>query len=263
MNLQPILAMMESLRVDVTTSHVLQEHPVTKRPVGPLRKDSVLVELTKEEYVAMALLGTFRMLRAESLQVRAKHEAERTVRNDLQGILGEAAVMKALGRNVMDLATIEHDVPLIDKPKGDIGSIEIRATTGLISKTSSMYGPSYASRLIYREGDDPNKVYVLVLGVGIVYEVAGWLRGSEIRRAEWANQGAEWRTKAWMAPVSSLRPIRDLIDVKHCVESHSLLPFIRGEEKKAEIDWALELLRKPADVDELWRQAVMAHGSVK
>ena len=91
---------------------------MTKRLVGLFRKDSVLVELTKKEYVAMALLGTFRMLRAESLQVRAKHEVERTVRNDLQGILGKAAVVKALGRNVMDLVTIQRDVPRIDKPKG-------------------------------------------------------------------------------------------------------------------------------------------------
>lgn len=255
-----LLSMFDRLEVGVEVSHVLQMHPSTKKPVGRLRPDSILVELTKEEYITMAMLGTFRMLYADSHQVKANHGAERTVKNDLQGILGEAAVMKALGRNISELISIENDVPFSEKPRGDIDGIEVRATTGLISKVSARYGPSFASRLIYREGDSTTKAYVLVLGIGRVYEIAGWMPGKEMQREEWSGQGAEGRKKAWFVPTDALRPIRELLAVNHAISDPKLQQFIGPPKPAAPVDMALEMLARPTDVRELWAMAKIAFG---
>lgn len=219
-----------------------------------------------EEFANMALLGTFRMLESELGGFVNKNEADRLPSNDLKGILGEAAVMKAMGRDVHDLAVMQREIPHAEKGQGDVpsplGRVEVRSTTGLFTKMSRS-GPGFASRLIARDGDDPDKSYVLVLGVGTVYEIAGWLKGSEIKRDEWAGQGAAGRTPAWMAPVSALRPIRELLAVNHKIISHELQSFIIDEKPKPKFDLELEMLGRPTSVAELWRQAEIIHGVIE
>jgi hypothetical protein len=258
-----------SLPVTSAISHMLQVHPVTRQPIGQLRADSVVVELNKQEYMEMAMLGMYRMLRAEAQQIRAKNEAERTIRNDLQGILGEAVLMKGLGRSVGELIDIERDVSMREKRRGDIGNMEVRSTTGMMSPRTNIYVPSFYSRLIYRHGDDESKKYVLVMGVGTIYEIAGWLPGSECRRDAWANQGAEGRPKCWMVPMEELRPIRELLPVlDHKVEDAGILELIhRRPQVKVDVDDPVlrefeELRRRPVkDVRELWKEALMMHGA--
>lgn len=213
----------------------------------------------------MALLGTFRMIESELGGFVNKNEADRLPSNDLKGILGEAAVMKALGRDVSELAEMQRVIPHSEKSRGDVpsplGRIEVRTTTGLFTKMTKG-GPNFASRLIARQGDDDEKSYVLVLGVGTVYEIAGWLKGSEIKRDEWSGQGAVGRPPAWMAPLSALRPIRELLHVQHKIISDKLKPFVQEQKPKPPYDIELELLARPTSVEELWRQAQIIHGVV-
>jgi hypothetical protein len=52
--------------------------------------------------------------------------------------------------------------------------------------------------------DDP---WILVIGEGNTYHLAGWLYGHEIRRQEWLREPAG-RPPAYFAPQGSLRPFR-------------------------------------------------------
>lgn len=264
MDIHPkMLALIESLPISARNSHIFRQNPVTKQPVGRLRNDSVLVELSREEFIHMALLAMYRLMESEFKTFSHNNQAQRLITNDIQGIMGEAALAKSIGKNVLDLVEMQQDVPHSQKGDGDIpgaAGIEVRTTTGLISKVSETHGPSFYSRLILRQHDDVTKRYVLVLGVGTVYEIAGWLPGSDIRRDEWSDQGAEGRRKVWMAPLNALRPIRELLPAKHMVTDRRLAELIAPP--KPAFDIELEKLGRPTSVAELWRQAQMAHGAV-
>lgn len=264
MELYPeIHKLFDSLPFDIKSSHVLRTNPVTQKIVGKLRSDSVLVELTPNEYINMAHLAMYRLVESQVKSFSHNNEASRLITNDIQGIMGEAAVMKASGRNLSELAIMQDSIPHQRKGEGDMpteNGIEIRTTTGLISKVSPKYGASFYSRLIFRDGDDVSKRYVLVLGIGLVYEIAGWLPGSELKRDEWAGQGDVKRTPAWMAPIEALRPIRELLPVKHSVKHPQLVEMTNPVKPKFDLE--LEMLGRPTSVEELWRQAKMAHGEL-
>lgn len=251
-----VASLFDQMKVDAGTSHLLRERP-GGGIVGRLRPDSVVVELTKQEYLDMAMVAVYRMMLSEVRDFRQNAEAERTIRNDLQGILGEAAFCKALG---LDLEVIvgNEERSMAEKRTGDIGRYEVRTTTGLVTPRSSSGRVGYYSRLIHRAHDDPQKVYVLVLGVGVVYEIAGWLAGADIRRDEWANQGGEGRPGAWMAPLEALRPIRTLPDatLREHVMDERIAALSGKKDAKAQVDPSSARIR---DIDALWNEARMMH----
>lgn len=226
---------------------------------GVFRHDGVVVELSHDEYVSGMLLAIHRMVESDLQGLGAKANAARTMEKDVQGILGEMAFCKAMGWDI-EVLVRNQSRTIQEKRAGDIGKYEVRATTGLASPGG------FSCRLIARENDEVGKVFVLVIGTGRVYEVAGWLYGSEIKSERYVSKGESGRPPCYMAPPESLHPIQTLPGVKntaslyrHHVEDTRLMHACKplGDPLPPE----LELLRTPKKtVEQLWEEARLVHG---
>jgi len=239
-------------------SHLVQQG----RERGPFRMDGVVIELTREEVLDLSLVGLHRMLESEMVGRKDNQESGRTYTNDIRGILAEGAFCKAVGLAVTTL--IEDDRKTIHELRqGDVGAYQIRTTTGM--QSSERGGKRFhANRLIFREGDNPEAIYVLVIGTGAFYEIAGWLRGREIMTVRTGAQGAEHRTSAWFAWVEDLHPIRTLPgwtgEWGHKVESEEIrricpdLVSVREEEEEEEEE-------EMRTLEDIWQEIRLAHVS--
>lgn len=225
---------------------------------GPFRHDGVVVELSHDEYVSGMLLAIHRMVESDLQDLGAKANATRTMDKDVQGILGELAFCKAMGWGI-DVVARNQARTIQEKRAGDIGKYEVRATTGLASQNG------FSCRLIARNSDEAGKIFVLVIGVGRVHEVAGWLYGSEIKSERYLSKGQEGRPPCYMAPPESLHPIQTLPGVndtaslyRHHVQDARLVHACKplGDPLPPE----LELLRTPKKtVEQLWQEARLVH----
>jgi hypothetical protein len=115
------------------------------------------------------------------------------------GMLGEMAVAKALG------VYWQGGWPELDNGSGDVGSIQVRATTY----------PDGALMVYPRDRDEA--AYVLVTGVAPILTLAGWIFGRDAKQERyWCTKrpasagGGDMREPAYRVPQTELRDIDTL-----------------------------------------------------
>jgi hypothetical protein len=149
------------------------------------------VRLNIREYKYCIKVGSIR--NKEALRMRCQEQRKlngRWEKSHFIGAVGEFVVLKHQGAKKIRLKINTF------KREPDINpDIEVR------TRTKSHYD------LIFREKDDPNRKYVLVVRNNRAWNVVGWLWGREIKKHdEWIDNHGGWG-KAWFAPQYALRKI--------------------------------------------------------
>lgn len=111
------------------------------------------------------------------------------------------------------------------------------------------------SRLRLYKTDAKLRPYVLVIGSGLVFEAVGWMAGKEIMSDERKVDSG------WAVEINNLRPMKELLSGKHVVSDERLKKLVKKPETSGPIDFELEMLRRPSNVDELWQMAKIAFGA--
>lgn len=130
------------------------------------------------------------------MKLSNKHglKPENAMEMDIIGCKGEMAVIKYLKINQEISVNTFKNIP-------DVGDYEVRS----VSK------PGY--RLIIRENDDKNKIYILVEVYFNYCEIVGYYSPSDIEKYPKETQAG--RAPAWFIPQNVLKPITDLVEKKY------------------------------------------------
>ena len=118
---------------------------------------------------------------------------------DIEGALAELACAKAL--NVyggLTVGTFKQDPDIA-------GGYEVRAAS------------KDRASLIIRTGDDPQRPFILVVGIAPRLRIVGWITGHEARRDEWWRAPND-RPAAWFVPQINLRSLSELPSLKGALQ---------------------------------------------
>lgn len=108
---------------------------------------------------------------------------------DICGAFGEMAVAKALG------LYWEGGVDTFKAP--DIGQFQVRS-----SRHTN-------GRLIVRDNDHDDDIFILVVGKAPSFEIVGWIKGKDAKTDAYLDNPNELRP-AWFVPQEALHPISEL-----------------------------------------------------
>lgn len=147
------------------------------------------VVLTKSEMFMAALTGVQRQIESVADGRKDKHgyDGQDGWGIHIEGAMAEIAVAKALNRY--------WDAGVNTFKAGDVGNIQVRHT--------KLAG----GRLIVREGDTSEDVFVLVTGTSPAYSVLGWIRGMDAKKEEYW-QAPAGRPGAYFVPQSHLHNLK-------------------------------------------------------
>ncbi len=156
-------------------------------------KEENTVVLNLKDLQEACQIAEKRMEGVKDLGLHDKHGASSLKNLDyhLLGARGEVAFKKFLG--VEDKLTANTF-----KSSPDVKKYEVRTAR------------EDHFDLILRKDDPDHKIYVLVVGSGCKYRIAGWLKGSERYAHEMKTYNE--RPKAWFIPQSAIHPVADLPD---------------------------------------------------
>jgi hypothetical protein len=108
---------------------------------------------------------------------------------EVESSLAEIAVAKAL-RMYWDGGTNTFK-------RGDVGNLQVRWT-------------SYPTgKLLVRQSDKDDEIFILVIGRTTDFNVTGWAYGKEAKQDKW-KQTPHGGHPVWMMPQEALHPIREL-----------------------------------------------------
>ena len=126
--------------------------------------------------------------------------------NSIEGVLGEIAVARYLGLYPYGLFERSSDHP-------DVGEhYEVRTR------------PKEWMELFFKEGDKPDKYYILVTGSYGTYDIRGWISAPEIlSHPEWHHNNEGKTTKRYWVPTEVLHPMEELPECP-VTSSQSLSP---------------------------------------
>lgn len=149
----------------------------------------IRVTLTEFELAFTTNVGTRRHIEAlqKKLPDRHGYDGREGWQIHCEGACGELAVAKGLGRywngsfNTFKIG-------------GDVGNLQVR------TRRASHYD------LIIRENDDPESYYMLVTGLAPVYDIIGYIKGSEGMSDAWKRNYAD-RPFAYFVPQGILTPV--------------------------------------------------------
>lgn len=144
------------------------------------------VELTWPEVLQAAHVGVLRQVFALRHDKQDRYGCADSWTSHINGACGELAAAKALG--------LFWSGAIGDLRARDVGPYQIRATERL------------DGCLILHPDDDDNHPFVLVVGSGQHYRLAGWILAREGKQDCW------WRgpRPAWFVPQSELQPMATL-----------------------------------------------------
>jgi len=149
------------------------------------------VTLTSFEIFQAAMIGAKRNIEAKVRRLPDRHGFTGSGWDaHIEGACGEIAVAKFLGLYWGGSVNTF-------KTGGDVSGLEVR------TRSESHYD------LIIRDNDPPDSIYILVIGQCPTYQVVGWVRGREGKRAEYRKTHGG-RPGAYFVPQSALRPIEEL-----------------------------------------------------
>lgn len=154
-----------------------------------LEGKNLLVSLTKAESMQCVVLGGARRIQSKFKGERDSHGMRGVGAwdNDIEGAMCEMAMAKLMG--------VYFD-PTVGTYKGaDLGEkIQVRGT-------------SYkGGKLIVRENDAEDEIFVLMVKAFPRFRLVGWMRGADARRDAWFEDGGNKRPKAWFVPQAELHP---------------------------------------------------------
>jgi hypothetical protein len=154
------------------------------------------VTLTWHELFLATLVGVKRQIEALRKGKTNSHgfDGEEGWTVHIEGAAGEMAAAKAMG--------MYWSAPVNTfKGGGDVGKLQIRTRSN----------PNYD--LIVREGDRDQDIFVLVTGRAPRFDVIGWIRGGDAKRAEWSKTHGG-RPPAYFVPQDALWGIVELEEFK-------------------------------------------------
>jgi len=145
------------------------------------------IELTRDEFLLGAEAGARRHARALALGRVPRYGPPVPLRwaYNVTGAVGELAFAK--GANLFWLPDDE-----LDKDRGDVGGYQVRATD-----------MDHGS-LVLQERDADEEVFVLMVGQGCHWRIAGWLTGREGKQKRFWREPPEVPYAAWFVPQSEL-----------------------------------------------------------
>ena len=113
--------------------------------------------------------------------------------NAIEGVLGEIAVARYLGLYPYGIFERSSDHP-------DVGEhYEVRTR------------PKEWMELFFKEGDKPDKYYILVTGSYGTYDLRGWISAPEIlSHPEWHHNNEGKTTRNYWVPTEFLHPMEEL-----------------------------------------------------
>lgn len=153
----------------------------------------MLIEFTRDEMIRWAEKGVARCAHALTVGRKGAHGFNRDHERwqiDVEGVLAEAAVAKALG--------IEYEpvVGELDTESGDLG----RWSNVPVQVRSTKY---QTGSLLIHDRDPDDHRFVLVTGIYGTYQIRGWIYAKEGKKKnlwkEYKGRGAYW------VPQSALR----------------------------------------------------------
>lgn len=149
------------------------------------------VALTDSELLMAANVGVMR--RISSIKQKLKNIMKISEYEkwgiDICGAFGEMAVAKALG------LYWEGGVDTFKAP--DIGTFQVRSSR------------HENGRLIVRNNDKDEDIFILVVGKAPNYEIVGWIKGAEAKCDAYLDDPNNLRP-AWFVPQEDLHPISEL-----------------------------------------------------
>jgi len=159
--------------------------------------DLVWVKLNLAEAIYGANVGVMRHYESKLSGREANHGFDEDKENglgiDVLGGVGEVVVAKALGRYYAGTVNTFKEA--------DIGkTLQVRAT------------PSHKNRLIFRDDDDPEHIFILVTGTGPLHCIRGWLLGKDCMKEEYIKNPNE-RGPAYFVPQRLLNSITPKIKI--------------------------------------------------
>jgi hypothetical protein len=143
------------------------------------------VVLTPSEMEMAIAVGTLRTKESMRLNLdRSKSYLQSQFEKDIQGAAAELAYCKFRGKFW----------------PGGVGTYK-DPDAGLVTQVRSTTLED--GSLIVRSNDDPNHIYVLVIGSLPKFRVAGWIKGQDARRSEYFRN-PNGRDPAWFVPIRAL-----------------------------------------------------------
>ncbi len=157
-------------------------------------EEAISIVLEWYEYALAADVGRLRNLasvrRGSSHRVKTRDTSGIGWTEHIEGAAAELAVAKYLG--------IYWGGDVDTFKKADVGSdLQIRWT------------PSHSNRLIIREADSDDDVYILVTGLVPKLSIRGWITGADAKKCEFASD-PESLGKAFFIPIHELQPMKTL-----------------------------------------------------
>ena len=139
-----------------------------------------VISITPAEYMYIGLAATMRRVSALKKNRKPEHKItpDREWQSDIEGMVGEFVLAKALGR--FWTPTVGH----LDSDIGDVGSWQVRTTAW---KNGS---------LIVNKKDHDGHKFVLITGeneVGYDWNVRGWMYGEDAKADKyWEEQRSDF-----------------------------------------------------------------------
>lgn len=142
------------------------------------------IKLTPSEMMTAAMVGVMRQIQNLKRKRRDAHGFQGPAwQIHIEGAMGECAVAKALG--------LYWSGAVGNLKAADVGEIEVR-TTGYES-----------GKLIVRNSDPDESIFVLVIGMNGSYRLAGWLYGEKAKRPRYKDKVGN-RDVAYFVPQKEL-----------------------------------------------------------
>ena len=164
---------------------------------------SATVTLTPWEYKACMDVAAARMATSNEAGWNHGSTYKRTylqrTQEEIVGVCGEMAVARVLDCYWSPSVNTFHKET--DLPR----SMEVRSTAHL------------TGRLIVRENDPTDRIYVLVIGEPPTMTVVGWMLGADARKDQWIENPHGHR-QAWFVPQDQLIPINHNESTPHPLE---------------------------------------------
>lgn len=161
---------------------------------------SALVALTPWEYKACMDVAATRMATSNEAGWNHGSTYQRTylqrTQEEIVGACGEMAVAKVLDCYWSPSVNTFH--AQTDLPR----SMEVRATA------------RPTGRLIIRNNDPDDRIYILVVGEPPNLTVVGWILGAEAKKDQW-QENPHGHRQAWFVPQDQLCPIHHKSGIPH------------------------------------------------
>lgn len=165
-----------------------------------MSRKNILVTLSEEECMQAAVLGAARRIKSKTAGLRDNHglTGGKGWDLDIEGAMAEMAMAKAMGV-YFDPTVGTFKAPDVVSRSG--AGVQVRSTT------------RKDGRLIVRDPDPDDELYVLVISALPRFRIVGWMRGGDAKQDRYKtapDRGPRKRKPAYFVPQKDLQPFSKL-----------------------------------------------------